>query len=78
MTNIMTLKKATRPNLSTDPVAFFGFRPEDVHLVYFWKSDREGTWFRLYDGRVFDENGQPSDREEDLYKAPSPPPPISY
>jgi hypothetical protein len=77
MTNLLALKKATGQNLSADPVVFFGFDPKEVHCVYFWKSDREGTWFRLHDGRVFDENGKPSEPDEHLYKTPTSLPPLS-
>lgn len=77
MTNLLALKKATGQNLSADPVVFFGFDPKEVHCVYFWKGAKEGTWFRLHDGRVFDENGQPSETDEHLYKPPASLPPLS-
>jgi len=77
MTNLLALKKATGQNLSTDPVVFFGFDPKEVHCVHFWKGAKEGTWFRLHDNRVFDENGQPAEPDEHLYKIPSSPPPLS-
>lgn len=71
MTNLLGLKRSAGQNISADPVVFFGFDPRQVHCVYFWKNSTEGTWFRLHDGRVFDENGQPSETEEQFYSAPS-------
>jgi len=78
MTNLLALKKASGQSSSVDPIAFFGFDPKEVHRVYFWKSAKEGTWFRLHDGRVFDENGQPSETDEHFYTAPSSQEPISF
>lgn len=78
MTNLLALKKASGQSSSVDPVAFFGFDPKEVHRIYFWKSAKEGTWFRLHDGRVFDENGQPSETDENFYTAPSSQEPISF
>lgn len=48
--------------------ALFPFQPEDVYAVHFHKYDAgDGVWFRLYDSRVFDACGQPSESDPALY-----------
>ena len=48
--------------------ALFPFQPEDVCAVHFRKYDAgDGVWFRLYDRRVFDASGQPSESDPALY-----------
>ena len=39
---------------------------QEVHRVYFWKSTKEGGWFSLRDGRLFDESRKPSEAKEHL------------
>ena len=48
--------------------ALFPFQPEDVYALHFRKQDAgDGVWFRLYDSRVFDACGKPSESDPALY-----------
>ena len=50
--------------------AFYGFKPTDVVNLHFDKNGTgEGVWFRLRDGRVFDQKGEPSEKESEWYSA---------
>lgn len=73
MTNLLELKRKNGVKVPADPVSFYGFSPDDVFCVHFWKSEEEGTWFRLHDGRVIDAEGQPCDPDQSLYAPPSTP-----
>ena len=51
-----------------DPVAFFGFRPEQVACIHSRKVGAGGgVWFRLKDGRVFNRYGGIDDPNPSLY-----------
>ncbi|MDE1152237.1 MAG: hypothetical protein PW788_06855 [Micavibrio sp.] len=73
MSNLLELKRRRGDSVTGDAVSFYGFTPDDIFCVHFWKGDEEGTWFRLNDGRVIDENGKPADSDETLYAAPTSP-----
>jgi hypothetical protein len=71
MTNLLKRKLKGGETAAADPVAFYGFGPDDVACVHFWKGNEEGLWFRLKDGRVFDGEARPCDTSEALYGPPS-------
>ena len=48
--------------------ALFPFQAKDVYVIHFHKYDAgAGVWFRLYDSRVFDACGQPSESDPTQY-----------
>ena len=51
------------------PEEFFGFRAEDVQEIHFKKQGVSvaGAWFRLKDGRVFDQYAHPSEPDPCYY-----------
>ena len=66
MTNLVARKVAVGVAQSPDPIRFYGFTPNDVSGLHFWKRDaNDNVWFRLHDGRVIDADGKPS--ESDLH-----------
>ena len=48
--------------------ALYLFQAKDVYEIHFYKHGAgEGLWFRLYDCRVFDAAGQPSETDRSWY-----------
>ncbi len=73
MQNLLELKRQRGENVPGDPVSFYGFTPDDISCVHFWKGEEEGTWFRLHDGRVIDQEGRPAEADQTLYGPPTSP-----
>ena len=47
----------------------FGFMPQDVEGIHTYKVDEgSGVWFRLKDGRVFNQHGAPAAPDHALYR----------
>ena len=45
----------------------FAFSPQDVAAIYTQKHGEPGVWFRLKNGRVFQDTGEPDSTDPDAY-----------
>ena len=60
-----------RTTLETPFEDYFGFTAMDVEEIYHrMVGEGQGTSFRLYDGRIIDWQGEPSNPDRSLYDVP--------
>jgi hypothetical protein len=78
MTNLHELRRQRGEPVAQDAVSFFGFTPGDVQCVHFWKDEKEGIWFRLFDNRVVGADGGACETDLSLYEPPASPAPILF
>ena len=71
MSNLLEIRRKRGLSSAADPVSFYGFTPDEILCVHFWKKGQEGTWFRLRDSRVIDDGGHPSETDMELYMRPN-------
>jgi hypothetical protein len=66
--NFQVLRGKGKHRGAQTPEQFYGFRPEDVEEMHFYKQGfGEGVWYRLKGGRVINVLGKASEPERHWY-----------